>query len=505
VRNKKKSSRISSASAIGLRGLVEEMDLQVPAPFLRSEVVAGTRKTHESPEGILEQYPMSYAPKDLWGHLRFAMRYEPVDLGVLAAFFQIVERSELETWVRSESTGIFARRAWYLFELLTGETLDIPNVPPTGYAPLLNPEIHVASSGIYVQRQKILDNLLGNRDYCPLIRRTANLDGWMAQDFAQVFQSVISGVTPSVLERAVQYLFTKETQSSFAIEGETPTPDRARRFVQALEDAGGFETSRKEAFVALQKTIVDARFALEDWRTAQNYVGSVAPDYSPVVHYVSPQPGDLSKLMDGWMRSVARIEAGAVNPVCVATIAGFGFVFLHPFEDGNGRLHRFLIHHSLTKLGFTPPGVLFPVSAAMLRNRRVYDHALELFSKKVTPFIDYFVDDAGRMTVSGETAALYRYPDLTLQAEYLYRVVADTLNTDIRAEVSFLERYDRAMEAIKGVVDLPGSRASLLVRLILQNRGKLSKAKRSQFPELKDKEVAAIERALATGKNEEPQ
>ena len=486
--------------AIGLHRLVEENDLRVPLPALRSEAVSGARKTYEKATEVIEQYPASYAPKDIWGHLRFAMRYEPVDLGVLAAFFQAIDQRQFETWVRGESTGIFARRAWYLFELLTGKTLDIPNVPPTGYAPLLRPEAHIATKGIRVQRQKILDNLLGNREYCPLIRRTNNLEGWMQQDIRQMFDRAVNGVSRSVLERAVQYLYTKETQSSFAIEGETPSPDRARRFVQALQTAGSFNTSSKDAYVQLQKKIVDPRFALEDWRSVQNYIGSAAPDYSTVVHYVCPRPADLELLMDGWMRAVARVGSGEVNPVCVSAIAGFGFVYLHPFEDGNGRLHRFLIHHGLAKLGSTPRGVLFPVSAAMLRNRAIYDQALEFLSQKIQPLIDYSLDDSGRMTVSGETALLYRYPDLTLQTEYLYRVVADTIATDIQMELGFLKRYDQAMESVNEVVDLPGPRASLLVRLVLQNHGLLSKAKRGQFPELSDEEIVAIEEAI--GRNE---
>jgi len=472
------------------------MDLRIPLPAVRSEAVAGARKTHETHTTVLEQYPASYAPKDIWGNLRFALRYEPIDLGVLAAFFQAIDQNELETWVRSESTGIFARRAWYLFELLTGQTLDLPDVPPTGYAPLLRPEAQITAKGIRVQRQKIVDNLLGDREYCPLIRRTSNLEGWMQQDFRQMFQGIVSGVAPGVLERAVQYLFTKETQSSFAIEGEAPSPDRARRFVQALQNAGSFDTTSKEAYIQLQKMIVDARFALKDWRDVQNYVGSVAPDYSQIVHYVCPKPGDLPSLMEGWMDSLARIGSGEVNPVCVATIAGFGFVYLHPFEDGNGRLHRFLIHHSLAKLGFTPKDVLFPVSAAMLRNRAVYDQVLEFQSRKIQLFVDYRLDDAGRMTVAGETASFYRYPDLTVQAEYLYSVVADTIDTDMRMELGFLERYDRAMLAVKDVVDMPDQHASLLVRLILQNHGRLSKAKRVQFQELADEEIAAIEAAI---------
>ena len=38
------------------------------------------------------------------------------------------------------------------------------------------------------------------------------------------------------------------------------------------------------------------------------------------------------------------------------------------------------MHHALAKRGFSPPGSIFPVSAAILRDRRSYDEVLETFS-----------------------------------------------------------------------------------------------------------------------------
>jgi Fic family protein len=363
---------------------------------------------------------------------------------------------------------------------------------------LLDPALHITATGVRVRRQRIIDNLLGNRDYCPMIRRTDRLNAAMQQQLAEEAKSIVEGVDPTVLARAVHYLFTKETKSSFAIEGEVPSTDRTMRFVAALGRADHFDTGDKKAFVDLQNSIVDPRYAQKDWRTIQSYVGQTASNYTEIVHFICPKPENVASLMNGWMRAVARIEDGAVDSICAATVTGFGFVFVHPFEDGNGRIHRFLIHHSLAKLKFAPQGLLFPVSAAMLRDPKAYDAALNAFSGTIMPKIEYEMDDQQRLTVLNKTDTLYRYYDATPQVEYLYEAVAETIRKDLREEIEFLEVFDKAMIAVQKIVDMPNARASLLVRLILQNHGTLSGKKRRQFAELSDEEITRIEEAIRT-------
>ncbi len=71
--------------------------------------------------------------------------------------------------------------------------------------------------------------------------------------------------------------------------------------------------------------------------------------------------------MEGLIASHERMGSGGVSAVIHAAAVAYGFVFLHPFEDGNGRIHRFLIHNILARHGFTPAGIIFPVSASMLK------------------------------------------------------------------------------------------------------------------------------------------
>ena len=119
-----------------------------------------------------------------------------------------------------------------------------------------------------------------------------------------------------------------------------------------------------------------------------------------------PNPRDLADLMNGWMRLMENLRHSNVDPVCAAAAASFGFVFIHPFEDGNGRIHRFLIHQELASSGFTPHQMLFPVSAVMMRDRSRYDEILEGFSQSISPYIDYEMHQDGSLVVNNQTAHL---------------------------------------------------------------------------------------------------
>src|SRR5674476_1016519 len=85
-----------------------------------------------------------------------------------------------------------------------------------------------------------------------------------------------------------------------------------------------------------------------------------------MIHYICPPPIILGTLMNG-LKETAEKTTG-IYPEIRAAIIAFRFVFIHPFEDGNGRLHRFLIHDILVHDGIVPQGLIIPVSAHMLNN-----------------------------------------------------------------------------------------------------------------------------------------
>lgn len=486
---------------IGQAGLRERLGLTVPAPPQVSILGASQRRTHDDGQILVERYPASRSPgrgplDDLW----FAMRYEPLDLRLLKAAFERLDRSALTDWVRATPSGAFTRRAWFLFEWLTGERLDVPPPPPVGNVPALDPDRHLVAEGVVSTRHRVTDNLPGTPLLCPIVRRTRTLDQLRATDIRAAIANVVRETDPDVLTRAVSYLYTKETRSSFEIEREEADASRAARFVAALRSVREFDVSSEADFVRLQNIIVDVRFAARSWRDMQVFIGQTTSGYREVVHCAFPRPDDVPDLMRGLALLADRVVAGRVDPVAAAALVAFAFVFIHPFEDGNGRIHRYLIHRMLTVTGLVRGDIILPVSATMVRDRAAYDAALETFSSVIMPFVDWSWSDGdgGDVVVRNDTRDLYRFFDATRIVEYLYRCVIEAVQTDLREEVRFLDVFGRAMAVVRDRVDMPDRRVGLLVRLLMQGGGRLSARKRqSSFPELTDEEIAAIEEDLA--------
>jgi hypothetical protein len=487
----------TGSSPIGQEWLRRELKLGVPAQAVESYVRSGARRTEVRNSRRVEFYPSHYAvPDDPGAHLKFALRHEPLDLGVLVSALKALEPVEIERWVRSEPTGAYSRRAWFLYEWSTGNRLDLEDVRQGNYVPMLDNRRHIVTSGRNSPRHRVRDNLLGGAALCPIVRRTDRLTRQMQMNVDAEARELIEGYDALTLTRAVNYLYTKETRSSFAIEGETPSEDRASRFVAALKAAPAFDPTSVRALLDLQGGIVDARYAARGWRENQNFVGETVANYRQQVHFISPRPSDVAELMDGWEELYRRTVLTGVDPVVAAAVISFAFVFIHPFEDGNGRIHRFLIHHVLAKTGFSPPQVIFPVSAAIVRDRRSYDEALEGVSRPLFGFIHWSWSHDQELVVKNETIDLYRYFDATGLAEYLYDRVTDTVRRDLREELGFVAVFDAAMDGVLQVVDMPDRKASLFVRLALQNGGRLSSRKRGQFDELSEDEIARMEEAV---------
>jgi hypothetical protein len=139
--------------------------------------------------------------------------------------------------------------------------------------------------------------------------------------------------------------------------------------------------------------------------------------------------------------------------------------------------------------------MIFPVSASILKDINDYRKVLQAYSHAIIEFIEWQPASDYNVEISNETIDYYRYFDATLQAEFLYDCVQDTLVNIIPDEIDYFIKYDEFKIYIDEEYEMPDDRISLLVRFLEQGAGELSKrAKTKEFSELTEDEVEEIER-----------
>ncbi len=479
----------------GWAALVRTLDVQAPVrqPSLVSEQhIRGSRRQEVEWSVFDKRY---WPGEDFAAHLSFALRHESIDLLILKRVFEVVSADVVQQFVRSAPTGVPSRRAWMFYELLTGRTLDIPVLSATLTAiDLLDPEAYFIGAPKSSRRHKVRENLLGTARFSPVIRRTDRLKAFLQRRLGEKANEIVGRTGANVVARAASFLLLADSRASFAIEGERPPRGRLDRWGRAVVQAGRVPLTLNEIIRLHGVLIEDRRFIQPGLRTDEVFLGERDDQGDPLPEFIGARAQDLNDLMTGMIEANDRMRDSGLDPVLKAAATAFGFVYIHPFQDGNGRLHRCLIHHVLMERKFTPPGIVFPVSSVMLTRIDRYRDSLQAHSSPVMNFIEWRPTPERNVDVLSDTADLYRYFDCTDNAEFLYGCVEQTIDQDLPQEIDYLRRHDEAMGRIMEYVEMPDRLAQDLVMFIRKNSGKLGKKRReNEFAKLTDQEVAGVE------------
>ncbi|KQU73452.1 MULTISPECIES: Fic family protein [unclassified Rhizobacter] len=499
---------------IGYQWLAERHGVAPVQAFRTVSAMAGSRSTVRENGYVREHYPASARPSDtVAGHLAFALKREGVHLEFLARLFAVVEVSALEAWIAAEPTGQYARRACFFYEYLTGRRLAFAGVASGNYVAALDEESCVTARQVVNDpRWRVRDNLPGTRDYCPMVLRTAPVRDAEDYDCAKQLAALEVEFGADLLLRSAVWLTVKESRASFAIEHEEQHVDRVRRFASAMEQRCGQGDGPLSihALGELQSQILGPRATRYGVRRSPVFVGEV-DGFVEVVHYIAPHWKDAPALLSG-LRSFAERTAGG-SALVRAAVLSFGFVYIHPMSDGNGRISRFLINDTLRRDGAVAAPFILPVSSTIISSvvrRRGYDEVLELFSRPLMRKYaeawrfgaDEVADDGVRSNFRfdayDDALPAWRYPDLTDHVEYLAEIVQSTLEQEMRKEARHLRSLRRARERVKQVIEGPDADIDRIIRSVRDNGGLVSNKLKKEFPALLQ-ESLAVEVAAAIG------
>lgn len=479
----------------GYAAIIHAYKLNVPIPEEITLISNKNRKYRKDSWNVLTP---KHKPEDsLYNQLIFAFKYEGINLLLLKKLFEKLKESDILKIIQIEPTGQYSRKIWFLYEWLTSNKLKIPNAgTKTKYTPVIDEKLQYAlANGEKSARHRIINNLPGTSDFCPLIRKTPKLEQYISNGLSKQKTNYLKDIHKDILQRASAFLLLKDSKASFHIEGESPKSQRAARWGKAIGQAGANELSKQELIRLQQLVIANNRFVDMGFRKKGGFVGEHdRTTGEPIPDHISARWEDLDQLMNGFIATSKMLQHSDIDAVIAATVVAFGFVFIHPFEDGNGRIHRYLIHHVLAQKEFSQQGIIFPVSASILDHITDYRKVLESYSHPLLDFIEWKETKDHNIKILNETIDYYRYFDATKLAEFLYDCVKDTIERIIPEEIDYLTKYDQFKSYLEDEYDLPDKIIDLIIRFLSQNEGKFSKrALDKEFSKLTKTEVSEIE------------
>jgi len=448
-----------------------QLDIDSPHPVSK---IGGAK----SPDARV--FRPQYQPEDtLAEHLLFALKHENLNLGILKALFNACNSKELEQWIGKNPQGVQTRRAWFLYEWLTGRTLNLPDADTKyRYIDALDEKKYYTAKAVHSLRHKVRNNMPGVSGFCWLVRKSPAMQAFDAKELHRQMKDAYA--SHPLISRAEAFLLTRDSQSSFEIEKEK-FDNRAVRWMKTVR---AFMDSKLDAdkLFEMQKQLVSNPD--HGWRTDFGWIGDRLPDATPLPEHISAHPDSLNDLMGAWLEAYGRMFDS--HSVAAATALAYGFVTIHPFLDGNGRIHRFLLH----QLGKVP------VSSELLDQINAYIDSLKKLSAPILDRSEWTVTADYNVELLNDTTELYRYADVTEQAEFIYHCIEKFVTHRLPQELEYLRAFDEAKRIIDERHGMPDKDLTLLINLCVQNGGRLSKNKRKLFGMLSDDDVAFADQVI---------
>lgn len=478
-------------------------------PYVISQIGA-SRRTLTEGHYTQEIYPARTRLGDnVAAHLTFYLKNEIPILEFLARLFYKIDGRLIQDWVNAEPTGRYARRVAFLYEWLTDERLEPPSDIGGGYVDVLDGDkVVVANTPIKDNRWRVNNNIAGTKDFAPMVVKTPMLLSAIDFDVKEHLTQLRQEFGEDLLVRASVWITLRESRASFTIEGEGGQESRIERFARVIaEQVGQGEIPlSNERLGVLQEAIIGKSISIKHFGLRQSPVFVGESNYrhaKEIVHYIAPPCEEVPSKLEG-LNAFFESTKGQSSLMRSAVIA-FGFVYIHPLADGNGRIHRFLMNDVLRRDGQTDDPMILPISKAIIDSpatKRAYDAILDIISKPLMQSLKDKYHFTGKPTTYADgiksnlviqtdknTQSLWQYMDLTAHTQYLSGLMRQVIGIDMVEESAYLRTYDKTRQEVKEVIEMSNQDADRIIRSILDNKGVRSNKLVKEYELLGDDEL----------------
>ncbi|RBQ30379.1 cell filamentation protein Fic [Arcobacter sp. FW59] len=181
----------------------------------------------------------------------------------------------------------------------------------------------------------------------------------------------------------------------------------------------------------------------------------VAVKGDDIVH-IAPPPVQVPKLIK---QLFEWLEKSVLNPLIISSIFHYEFEFIHPFEDGNGRMGRFWQTLILSK--YNPIFLSFPIESIIKQRQDEYYKTLSICDKEAnsTLFIEFML-------------------------ECIYEAISSEINSDKSSEMDIVSTDEAILEFLKAnpkaTIKILASKLNLTTRAIEKQLANLKKENKLQ-------------------------
>ncbi len=286
---------------IGYQFLLSRIPMRMP-PLTRPAQVRPVTRIEEMPD--LLAVPRHVAPADdasILDHVLFALKHETIQLAILHEALKLVPGEELAQALAAQRTGAYLRKAAVVWEKANGKSLPLPWDSTGGnYVDFFDSDAYYTGS-LWERSQKYRVNFngIGPYEFCPVVKRDAALEQRGRDVLKRLRTWATAPANAGILDRVMSWAYLSETRDSYAIENETPTPDKERAFLQAMEHLRERTPLSEDYLVDLQNVVITSDIKLERaFRGRQNWLQRCGQG-ALAVRYVPPPPATLASVDGG--------------------------------------------------------------------------------------------------------------------------------------------------------------------------------------------------------------